>query len=46
MRTNGYCSECTHSKKSVIIPRLYCHLTDELVNSRDNCGMYDNGENE
>ena len=25
------CGNCNHSSKSVTVPKLYCHLTDELV---------------
>ena len=41
-RDGEYCGNCNHSMKTNVL-KLYCHLTDELVEIGDNCGMHDGG---
>ena len=44
MRRDGeYCGNCNHSTLSKVVPKLHCHLTDELVETADNCGLWIGG---
>lgn len=45
MRRDGeYCGNCDRSMKSMVVPKLYCHLADDLVEVADNCGLWIGGE--